>query len=1145
MDRIMLAAAWFLAFTGARASSAEDWPTYRHDNARSGRTSPTLALDRLQEQWAWHSPQPPQTAWAGPAKWDAYGYPHALPAMRDYDRAFHAVAAEGCVWFGSSADDSVYCLDAATGRRKWRYTTDGAVRIAPTYCRGKLFFGSDDGYAYCLNAGDGRLVWKHSPSSSGRRVLHNGRLISLWPCRTGVMIEGDTAHFATGMFPWEPTYLAAVDVETGKSGGQGRHVLQIRSASCESPLLASPKWLFAPQGRVPPLAIERETNKVQAVSKERGGGSFALLADDRQLLFGPGNRQVSITQIDMPLKEKPGKPVQFPGAAAVVDGGVIYVLTASKLSALDRSDRKPRWTAPCQYGGAVILAGDTLVTGGRGGVAAFRAADGQRLWDAALEGNACGLAVAGGALLASTDDGAIHCFRPGSAKGASRRHAPQEMSPPSNKPRFVRQSPMAELALGPYLEFTGPSAAVVRWETHEGLPTLLELSGSGDPRRLEDPAPKTRHEVRLANLRWETVYSYRIGLPRGGKLEWLEPVECDTAFNFSRLAIPDRPSPYPQDATTTVVTRAAEQILADTDVRQGICLVLGAGRAQLAYELARRSMLRVIAFDTDADRVAQARVALHQAGLYGTHVAVHQVDSLEAIPCVGGLANLVVFEALLLDGRMPSSAKEVARLLRPGGMAWLGELPDRNLSRQSLTSWFDAAGLQARVLDDQRGLRACLIRTSWADTGVWSHQYGRPDNAAFGGETLCGARATGELDVQWLGQPGPAFQADRNGRKPSPLAIGGRLFVQGLHRIAALDAYNGAVLWSRELPLERFNIPRDSSNWCADESSLFAAIHGKCWQLDAASGRLVRTYPVLPGPKPDWTWHWGYVASVGDMIVGSAIKAGSSFTDFWGNNGWYDSWKVPALNTKVGSDRLFALEKGSGKTRWSYAGGVILNSTITIGDDRVWMVECRSPALRGADVRRVSVEQPGADLFLVALDLANGRKLWDRPLATLPGKVVFYLACGGGKLVLVSSDTRYHVYAFEAVDGRSAWDAHFDWEKDNHGAHMSRPAIVGQRVFVRPKVLDLKTGQVENKLVPPGGCGTYAATSQMLVYRAGNVTLWDFEQDKASSWSRLRPDCWISTIPACGLILSPEAGGGCSCGVWLETSIAFRPKQRE
>jgi len=58
MDWILLAAAWFLAITGARVSSAEDWPTYRHDNARSGRTRQTLVLDRLQEQWVWHSAQP-------------------------------------------------------------------------------------------------------------------------------------------------------------------------------------------------------------------------------------------------------------------------------------------------------------------------------------------------------------------------------------------------------------------------------------------------------------------------------------------------------------------------------------------------------------------------------------------------------------------------------------------------------------------------------------------------------------------------------------------------------------------------------------------------------------------------------------------------------------------------------------------------------------------------------------------------------------------------------------------------------------------------------------------------------------------------------------------------------------------------------
>ncbi len=182
MNRALLAVAWLLLPACASISTAEDWPVYRHDNCRSGRTSESLDTKGLYEHWVWRSPQPPETAWAGPPKWDAYHNIMSLPDLRDYDWAFHTVVAEGCVWFGSSADDSVYCLDAATGKEKWRYTTDGPVRIAPSYADGKIYFGSDDGYAYCLRASDGALVWKMSPASPGRRVLNNGRLIPLLPC---------------------------------------------------------------------------------------------------------------------------------------------------------------------------------------------------------------------------------------------------------------------------------------------------------------------------------------------------------------------------------------------------------------------------------------------------------------------------------------------------------------------------------------------------------------------------------------------------------------------------------------------------------------------------------------------------------------------------------------------------------------------------------------------------------------------------------------------------------------------------------------------------------------------------------------------------------------------------------------------------
>ena len=182
----------------------------------------------------------------------------------------------------------------------------------------------------------------------------------------------------------------------------------------------------------------------------------------------------------------------------------------------------------------------------------------------------------------------------------------------------------------------------------------------------------------------------------------------------------------------------------------------------------------------------------------------------------------------------------------------------------------------------------------------------------------------------------------------------------------------------------------------------------------------------------------------------------------------------------------------------------------------------------------------------MALDRDSGRKIWEQPVKPAPGQVVIYLASGEDKLALVSSgDKKYHVYAFESKDGQSLWQSAFPWPNDNHGRHMSRPAIVNQTLYVRPRAFDLATGVVRPETVPDGGCGTYAASSKALFFRNGNVTVWNAQTGKASSWERLRPDCWLSTVPAEGLLLSPEAGGGCSCGSWMETSIAFAPKRME
>ncbi len=1115
-------------------TTATEWPVYQHDNRRSGRTAQQLDAPALGQAWIWQSTHPPQPAWAGPAKYDAYSNVRPLRSMRNYDPAFHVIAANGCVYFGSSVDDSVRCIDAETGEAKWAFTTDGPVRIAPALANGpstpstgsgqagsgqrKLYFGSDDGHAYCVRADDGALVWKSSPARPGRRVLNNGGLIPLAPCRTGVLVDDGTAYFACGMLPWEDSYLCAVDAETGKPSGPGRYIARFpgvaperagdahrEGITMEGALLASADRLFIPQGRVAPRMFNRATGDLIASVQSGGGGCFVLLTDDDQLVHGPGNKTGWMSVSSAATGE--AMATFDDGTAAVVADDTIYVLTRTSLSAVARGSGEPVWSVPCDCPYSLVLAGDTLFAGGYDTVAAFDTVDGKRLWAAPVRGKAHGLAVAAGRLLATTDEGAVHCFAPGQDAGATSASTPDT----DEIADVAEPTAPRDLALSPYLQFTGDDSAVVRWRTKQPCPTWLGYGLTGPDKIVEDPAPKTEHEVTLTGLRKEAVHTCKIRGAEGDEVVF----ECDTHFNYNLPAIPDRPYPYPGDRMADAA--AAKQILDAAEIDRGICVVLGCGEGRLAYELARRADIRVIGFDTSADNVAAARRALLDAGLYGARVAVHHVDSLGALPCVGAFANLVVSDRARTDEECAGPGAEAFRVLAPNGVALL-KGPD---------GWSEPVG-----------------RSPLPGTGVWSHQYGRGDNAACGGETLQGAKGTDALAVQWLGRPGPRYQPDRNGRKPAPLAVNGRLFGQGRRRMVALDAHNGTVLWSLEIPgFARFNMPRDCGNWCADRHHVFAAVKDECWQIDAATGSVAEVFDVLPAGRPGWEWDWGYVGDGGDTVIGSAVKRGSAFVEFTGHPNWYDA-KEGEPTFKVCSENLFALHKRTGEVRWSYAGGLIINPTITMSEAHVYFAECRHKDVIASESRRVGMPEMWDEMVLVALDLATGEKLWDVPLTTAPGSVVFYLAHCDGKLILMASDVadgKYHTYCFDAADGSARWDAHFDWMSDNHGGHMSHVAVGAGKVFVRPRVLDLETGRLLGLRMPGGGCGTYALTEHVAVFRSSHVTLWDFDADAATNWHRLRPGCWLSTVPALGMVLSPEAGGGCSCGSWLETSIAFMP----
>ena len=76
----------------------------------------------------------------------------------------------------------------------------------------------------------------------------------------------------------------------------------------------------------------------------------------------------------------------------------------------------------------------------------------------------------------------------------------------------------------------------------------------------------------------------------------------------------------------------AEEILRQTDVREGYCLDLACGDGRLAIELARRSKLQIYAVDADPENVRSARQMIDEAGLCGVRITVPCDDWVFDLP---------------------------------------------------------------------------------------------------------------------------------------------------------------------------------------------------------------------------------------------------------------------------------------------------------------------------------------------------------------------------------------------------------------------------------------------------------------------------------------------------------------------------------
>jgi len=392
---------WMLA----AAVAAADWPTYRHDAARSGITAESLAPP-LAPVWVFRARHAPQPAWGDPKPGPVEDILELR--RRHFDDVFQPVIEGDAVFFGSSANHKVYCLDAGTGAIRWTKITGGPVRLAPALVEGRVYVASDDGFVYCLDARQGQEIWKLRAAPEDRRVLGHGKMISLWPPRTGVLVDSGLAYFGAGIFPAERVYLAAVKADDGsvvwKNDTTGE-----RPQSRISPqgyLLASPTTLYAPMGRVSPAAFDRRDGRLlfETSFGKNVGGTYSLLAGGH--VYTGTEQMVAFDQASRDLF------ASFPARKMIVTEQRFYMATDTHLIAMDRKSKATLWKTPSTCAEELILAGGVLFAGGTDRVAAIAADTGETVWFGDVEGAAKGLAVAGGRLLVSTDRGLIYSFAP-------------------------------------------------------------------------------------------------------------------------------------------------------------------------------------------------------------------------------------------------------------------------------------------------------------------------------------------------------------------------------------------------------------------------------------------------------------------------------------------------------------------------------------------------------------------------------------------------------------------------------------------------------------------------------------------------------------------------------------------------------------
>src|SRR5262245_49594147 len=381
-----------------------------------------------------------------------------------------------------------------------------------------------------------------------------------------------------------------------------------------------------------------------------------------------------------------------------------------------------------------------------------------------------------------------------------------------------------------------------------------------------------------------------------------------------------------------------KQRLDKLDVRRGLCLLVGENAA-LAVPLAKSTELTLFVQSPDAQQVDKLRKQADAAGLLGTRVYVHD-DNYQRLHLAENLVDVILLDDKTAGpGGVPLG--ELQRVLRPGGKYVHGAI--------------EATKPMPKDADD------------------WTHPYHAPDHNPPSNDLI----ARRPFLTHFLAEPwycpltqmtvvsgGRMFKAfgERSSAKPQE---------DMLNKLIAMSAYNGAILWQRDLT-PGFLIHRNTL--IATPDTLYLGDDASCKLIDAATGK-VRDEIVVPADISDGpTWKWmalesgvrgqesgvrGRESGVSEVLYGLVGEKEASEVTMRGDRirgaGW-PWWKYN--NYKYGFGRtLVAIDPSTKKILWHHR--------------EQEPIDGRAVCLKNGRLCFYSDQK-----FLACLDAATGKLVW-------------------------------------------------------------------------------------------------------------------------------------------------------------------------